>query len=360
MKSKIVSIGIASPSYKAEQAGILEFMKKAYKNDDLASRKLNALFRFSGINYRYSVIPDFTNSQEPVFFVNENPQPDVQDRNRLFQEHAVSLSLKAINNALGETGIAPREITHLITVTCTGLAAPGLNAALMENLSLNQDTYNTSVNFMGCGAAFHGLKMADFILRSEEKAKVLVVCTEICTLHFQPKSNDDNLLSNTIFGDGAAAVLMLSGNSDEKGLLAEGFYSYLLPAGKDLMGWNINPVSFEMVLNGGVPDFISNEIEMVVSNASKYYHLDPDEINYWAVHPGGKKILDKINLDLGFQNGELRNSYDVLSSYGNLSSATILFVLKRILDNNIVNGSKIFAIGFGPGISIETCLFSYD
>jgi predicted naringenin-chalcone synthase len=187
---------------------------------------------------------------------------------------------------------------------------------------------------------------------------VLIVCVELCTLHFQPKSNSDNLLSNTIFGDGAAAVIMVSESmaveQNLKGFSLRGFYPILLKRGKELMGWNITSVNFEMILAAGVPEFLGEELEQLMAAVAEKLNLTPDTIHHWAVHPGGKKILDTVQRGLQLKNNELRHSYEVLRNYGNMSSPTILFVLNEIFKSNPKPGETVFAMGFGPGISIET------
>ena len=242
--SKIISIGTAVPEHRTKQPAILEFMQAAYGNE-VASRKLNVLFNNSGISSRYSVLPDFDKSKTEHIFFNGTPSTaTVENRLNVFKEKAIPLALEAIENAFKKIDSNSKEfaVTHLITVSCTGLYAPGLDAVLIEKLNLPKDIFHTSVNFLGCNAAFHALKIGDMITKSEPDAKVLIVCVELCTLHFQPKNNHDNLLSNTIFGDGAAAVLMTADDRNQKGISIKGFYSLLLDEGKDLMGWNITPV----------------------------------------------------------------------------------------------------------------------
>lgn len=361
--SRIISIGTAVPGYGTKQSVILDFMQDAY-NDDKATRKLNALFNHSGIEKRYSVVPDFDNSiSEPVLFNNEFSST-VEDRLAVYKERALPLALNAINKTFEKLNSTLSEfrVTHLITVSCTGMSAPGIDAELIEHLKLPIDIFHTSVNFMGCNAAFHALKIADMISRTDADAKVLIVCVELCTLHFQPKNNHDNLLSNTIFGDGAAAVVVTSDKYAEKqqqpGITIKGFYSLLLHRGKNLMGWNITPVNFEMVLNAKIPEFIGEEINTVLEKASINYKVGVETINKWAIHPGGKKILDTIQSSLHLKDEDVKYSYDILNQYGNMSSPTILFVLNRLMEDS-KPGETIFSIGFGPGISIETTLLSY-
>lgn len=364
--SKIVSIGTAVPQYGTEQSVILGFMKDAYK-DDIAARKLNVLFKHSGISTRYSTIPDFDKTKSKNVLFNGMPDTStVENRLKIFKEKAVPLAIEAISNSCKKinTDISDFGITHLITVSCTGLYAPGIDAELIEELNLPADIFHISVNFLGCNAAFHALKIADLITKSDDNAKVLIVCVELCTLHFQPKNNHDNLLSNTIFGDGAAAVIITSdkyqNNPKQNRLVIDGFYSLLLPKGKDLMGWNITPVNFEMILDAKIPDFIGSEINAIILKASKNFNIEPNTINKWAVHPGGKKILDTIKRELQLNEEDLKYSYKILDEYGNMSSPTILFVLNELMEAKQNKNDSVFSIGFGPGLSIETALFRFE
>ena len=363
--STIISIGTAVPQYSAKQSTILEFMKTAY-NDDTASRKLNILFQNSGIKTRYSVLPDFgTNQTENSFFNANQRVPDVTQRVTVFKENAASLAIAAMKAAFKKlnTNIADFKITHLITVTCTGIYAPGIGATLIEQLELPEDIFHTAINFMGCNAAFPALNLADLITKTDENAKVLIVCVELCTLHFHAVDDNDNLLANTVFGDGCAAVVVVSDAASKKnqqsGLTINGFYSLLLNKGKNLMGWNITPVNFEMVLDSGIPEFIGNEVNEIVMKATEKFKTEPSAIGKWAIHPGGKKILDSIKKQTHLSDSDMQYSYKILSDYGNMSSPTILFVLNEIMQAEHGEGESIFSIGFGPGLSIETALLTY-
>lgn len=363
--SRIISIGTSVPKYGTKQSVILDFMQAAYANET-ASRKLNLLFQHSGISSRYSVVSDFDMAAGKHTLFNGSPVlPRVDERLNVFKKHALPLAIAAVQNALEKLGTNIRDFgfTHLITVTCTGLYAPGLDVELMEELNLPNDIFHTAVNFLGCNAAFHALKVGDMIAKTDDKAKVLIVCVELCTLHFQPKNNSDNLLSNTIFGDGAAAVILASDSYCKmhqcKGLTINGFYSVVLNNGKPLMGWNVTPINFEMVLDAKIPEFIGNAAIDLVRNAGKKLKIKPNSLKYWAIHPGGKRILDVIQHQLQLTDSDLRFSYKVLDEYGNMSSPTILFVLNEIEKANPKTNETVFSIGFGPGLSIETGLFTY-
>lgn len=369
--SRLISIGTAVPQHRTTQDNILNFMHAAYHND-VASRKLNVLFTNSGIEKRYSALPDFDKSRNQHIFFNGVPsKATIDTKMEVFKEEAIPLALDAIHNAFEKinTTIDDFKITHLITVSCTGLYSPGLDAVLMKELNLPAHTFHTSVNFIGCNAAFHALKIADLILKADQKAHVLVVCVELCTLHFQPKNNHDNLLSNTIFGDGAAAVILTSekqaNTNQHKGLSIKGFYSLLLDEGKELMGWNLTALNFEMILNAAIPGFISKKLKTILQQALDHYSLTEKSISTWAIHPGGKRILDTVQNDLKLKESQMQASYNVLKAYGNMSSPTILFVLNELLcqskpiDVDGMQSQTIFSMGFGPGLSIETAMFTH-
>lgn len=362
--SRIIALGTAVPSYKAKQSEVLHFMTEAYNNDTDA-RKLNVLFKSSGIDYRYSVLPDFDPENNKREFFNSSGLPNVEERLNIFKQNALSLAERSVQNAVEKlgTGVSIFGFTHLITVTCTGLYSPGLDVELIEKLNLPHDIFHTSINFLGCNAAFHALKLADLITGNDSNAKVLIVCVELCTLHFQPKNNHDNLLSNTIFGDGAAATIVTSNSYADKnfykGFRIKDFYSVVVDKGKPLMGWNITPVNFEMVLDARVPDVLGKEIESIMKNALKKVNLHFEDIDLWAIHPGGKKILDALKKQLHLTDSDLEYSYKILREYGNMSSPTILFVLKEMEQDHGNFNKSVFSIGFGPGLTIETAFMTY-
>lgn len=358
--SKIVSIGTALPEYKHEQQKIFEFMSRVYAVNEIEKRKLRFLYKYSGIQTRYSVLPDYSiSADEWEFFTpteNLEPFPSIEKRMKSFRQHAAPLSIKAINNCLKDFPI--KNVTHLITVSCTGMSAPGLDLELMELLDLPVTTWRTSVNFMGCYAAIHALKIADAICKADEKANVLIVCIELCTLHFQKKYSPDNISSGILFGDGAAAVLV-TGNKETDGMNMDHFYSSVSIKGKQEMAWEMSSSGFLLTLSGYVPELIEEDFNQFANDAMKGTGLTKEDITHWCIHPGGKKILEAVHNSLEFTNGQLQHCYDVLNDYGNMSSPTVLFVLERIqkaLDKKQRN--NIFGAAFGPGLTIETFILS--
>ncbi len=353
---KIVSIGTAVPRYAHRQEDIMRFMLDATNPDEKNKKLIPILYKRSGIDTRYSVFPDFSLARGNwQFFGNNCIEPTLEQRMKLFNEEVVALSEKSIRDCLQDTNI--QEITHLITVTCTGLSAPGLDILLTERLNLPSDIIRTSVNFMGCYAAIHALKIADAFCKGNASAKVLIVCTEICTLHFQKSGDVDSILSSTLFADGSAACLVV-GEPTAKGLNIQQFFSKIALAGQPDMAWTLSGNGFLMTLTNHVPKLIKEEIGALLTSALQQLNLSIKDITRWAVHPGGKNILEAVESSLSLSSTDLTVSYDVLRKYGNMSSATILFVLKQMMQQVTSANLKgnIFTVAFGPGLTIETAM----
>ena len=352
--SKIISIGTAVPLYCHQQMDILHFMQNVYAFSDGDRRKVAFLYKHSGIKQRYSVVPDYSRSiNEWKFYPhseNLEPFPSLEHRMALYNKYAPALSVDAIRNCLNNFN--PQKITHLITVSCTGMSAPGLDLQVMELMDLNKNIFRTSVNFMGCYAAIHALKMADAFCKNDKGANVLIVCTELCTLHFQRENSLDNIASSLLFGDGSAAVLV-SGNNESNGLHLDNFYSEVVPKGKRDMAWELSSTGFLMTLSGYVPDLIEEDFNGVVNRSLQQENTVVDAVTHWCIHPGGKRILEAIQKSIPISKEQLSSSYHVLQEYGNMSSATILFVLKEMMQQK-EKGKKIFSAAFGPGLTVET------
>ena len=231
-------------------------MQMVYALNEEDQRKLKFLYRQGGIDTRYSVIPDYSLPATAWEFYtpseNLEPFPGLEKRLSWYQQYAAPLSLKAVEKCLQKK---MAQITHLITVSCTGMSAPGLDLELMELLQLPSTTFHTSVNFMGCYAGIHALRMADAFCKNDKTVNVLIVCTELCTLHFQKEHTIDNITSSMLFADGAAAVLV-TGNENETGLQIDHFYSTVDTNGKDDMAWKLSSRGFLMTLSGYVPALI--------------------------------------------------------------------------------------------------------
>ncbi len=361
LMSYIASIQVALPKYNHAQEALAEFYCNTI-DDNQVQRKINIVSKKSGINTRYSVLKDFGLSYESFTFFPKSkdllPIPSLTDRMRVYQSEALSLSLIAVAKIPNFETLKSR-ITHIITVTCTGLFAPGLDIGISQALQLNTNIKRSSINYLGCNAAIIALKSADAFCRADISAKVLVVCTELCTIHFQKDYSDDYLLSNMLFGDGCAAVLVSNDEADnsfKRKLTIDQFHSELIYAGISGITWQLSEKGFIMNLATYISDLIKINVKNIMDNIG----LNPANINHWAIHPGGKKILDDFSKALGIDQSKMKESYETLSNYGNMSSATVLFVIKQMVEtNDSIDHQPIFAAAFGPGLSIETMLLKY-
>ena len=341
-------------------------MQNVYALDEVGKRKLRFLYHQSAIETRYSVLPDYSLSAGEWQFYpaseNLEPFPDLELRMKWYNMTAPVLSVNAAEKCI-EGKINKEEITHLITVSCTGMSAPGLDLQVMERMELPVDIFRTSINFMGCYAAIHGMKLADAFCKNDKNAKVLVVCTELCTLHFQKETTVDNIASGLLFGDGSAAILVVHDEDKMEGLRMKNFYSQVSFNGKEHMSWQLSSSGFLMKLSGYVPDLIEQNFKRLLENALENATMKEEDISHWCLHPGGKRILSSIEKCTSVSSDDLKYSYGVLSDYGNMSSPAILFVLKEImnsLENKKVKKVNIFGAAFGPGLTMETFILSDD
>jgi predicted naringenin-chalcone synthase len=361
--SKIIYIGTAVPAYKHLQDDILGFMQQVYALNDTDKRKLKFLYHHSGINTRYSVIPDYSKSINGWKFYPHSeslePFPSLEQRMAWFNKYAAPLSVDAIRNCLGLRA-ATKAITHLITVSCTGMTAPGLDLQVMELMDLPKTIFRTSVNFMGCYAAIHALKIADSICRNDAAAGVMIVCTELCTLHFQKAATEDNITSSLLFADGSAAVLVTHDRHLQHGWHLNSFYSEVIPKGKKDMAWELSGSGFLMTLSSYIPDLIEADFEQVFTRSLQQAGKAKESIARWCIHPGGKRILEATAKALSLTPEDLRGCYAVLNDFGNMSSPTILFVLKELLaeTQDSSKARDIFGAAFGPGLTVETFVLS--
>ncbi len=352
----IISIATAVPDFCHKQSDILHFMQDIYGLDAQDKRKLKFLYDHSGINTRYSAIKDYgVSSVERSFIPVEQDAafPALEERMEIYNREAVIVSIKAINACL-RNFITPQQVTHLITVSCTGMSAPGLDLQLLGEMEMLPNIFRTSINFMGCYAAIHALKLAKMICDSTENAYVVIVTTELCTLHFQKEYTVDNAASSLLFADGCAAVLISNCIKSERSLSLRNFYSHVAQKGKADMAWQLSSKGFLMTLSGYVPQLIQEDINSLVAAAVKHNGLMLSDITHWCIHPGGKRILDVIQKQLNLSESALTYSRDILLRYGNMSSPTVLFVLKEMMDKRDGAPAKILGMAFGPGLTMET------
>jgi len=357
MPAFIHSISTSVPPFVTSQDKIADFMVANLQLSEDEERKLRVLYRASGIGQRYSVLEDFSRNLNGQSFFSERAFPSAKPRMELYQKNAIKLASEACGTAIKKADITPTDVTHLVAVSCTGMYAPGLDIELIQTLGLQTETERTSINFMGCYAAFNALKTASHIVEANPKSTVMVVCVELCSIHLQDETDDDSLLSNAIFGDGAAAIIM-RGFPKKKSLEVMKFHSDLALEGKQEMGWFIGDSGFEMKLSTKVPGVIEAGIEELTDRLLKKTALNLNQISFFAIHPGGKKILEIIEKQLGISKEENAYARAILREYGNMSSPTVLFVLNRIFDGleEVDHGKYILSFAFGPGLTLESAV----
>jgi len=308
----------------------------------------------SGIRRRYSVLsPNAANTEFTINaheFYTRGHFPDTAKRMTVFERFAPRLARQALDN-LRLSDDELKGIKHVIVTSCTGLYAPGLDFEIVDHLGLDTSVERTMIGFMGCYAAINGLKQARHIVRSEPDAKVLLLNLELCTLHLQETQDLEQVLSFLVFGDGCAASIL---SAEATGFCMDSFRSVLIPETRGLITWRIREVGFDMLLSGKVPSEIGKAL--AVSGDEVLGQYTKDDISLWGVHPGGKSVLDAVERGLGLREDALAASRQTLECFGNMSSATVMFVLARLMQQ-AQTGELGCAMSFGPGLTAETMLF---
>jgi predicted naringenin-chalcone synthase len=280
--------------------------------------------------------------------------PTTRERMEIYEAEAPPLALRSCAEALANAGTLPGEITHLVTVSCTGFAAPGFDIALVNELGLSPTLHRTHVGFMGCHAALNGMRVAAAFAASDPAARVLVCSVELCSLHYHYGWDPPKVVANALFADGSGAVVGApNGPPGSWRLTANG--SCLVPEAADAMTWTIGDNGFGMTLSKRIPEVIADRLRPWLDDWLAARGQSVNSIRSWAVHPGGPKILDAVASTLGLPSDAVWASREVLSEHGNMSSSTVLFILKRLQER----GAKppCVAIGFGPGLNVEVALF---
>ncbi len=361
------SISTLVPETRFSQDAFGEVQASACRNPKRA-RFIEGIYRESGIASRHSVVLEKGDPIKSEFYSLGNGHPPVEpstkDRNDRFGAFSAEMAPKVAGASLAESGFSPHEVTHLVTVSCTGFQNPGMDLDVVAALGLPSNIERYHIGFMGCYAAFPALRLASHISKSDPGAVVLVVCVELCSLHFQCKDDLDTLVANSLFSDGAAAAVV-SARAPQKsgprfGLLS--FSSSLLPHGAKDMAWTVGNAGFDIVLSKYVPRILGENVKGLVEKILQKESLSKEDISAWAIHPGGKAILTKFEENLELKEGALESSRGVLRRFGNMSAATIFFVLKDILQKPPKPNAAgpVFAAAFGPGLTVETALLRME
>ncbi|MBS1907420.1 MAG: type III polyketide synthase [Actinobacteria bacterium] len=340
----------------------------------LARRIVTASFDGSGIDTRRTVLEELTRAgadAPPVFFdraTGELLSPGTGVRNEVYTREAGRLFVAAARAALdADPEIGPDDITHVITVSCTGFHAPGPEYEIVRALGLPDAVQRYHLGFMGCYASMPALRAAAQFCAADPDAVVLVVSVELCTLHLRSSEDPDVIVASSLFADGAAAGLVTARPcpSGVPGLRLDRFHTALAPQGEKDMAWTIGDHGFEMVLSTAVPQIIGETIVEALRPLYAGELADPfqdgrigEAVRHWAIHPGGRSILDRVQDRLSLSDTQLHPARETLRVHGNMSSATILFVLQRILGEGARHGERVSAMAFGPGLTAESALMT--
>lgn len=349
MSAVLLGIGTATPETVLEQGDAARIAGALMRIDGRRARALRALYANTGVEERRTLAAEGGGS---AFFDDSHERgPTTGERMARYAALAPEMGEGAARAALAKSGVLPGAVTHLVTVSCTGFCAPGVDVELIVRLGLSDRVQRTHVGFMGCHGAINGLRVAAAIAGSDADAVVLVCCVELCSLHFQYQPTGGGATANALFGDGAAACVV-AGCGD--GAALRRFGSVLMPDSADAMGWVIGDHGFEMSLSAGVPGLLEERVGGWVDAWLGESGMARADVGGWAVHPGGPRIVEAVRVSLGLEGSAVADSLEVLRTLGNMSSPTVLFVIERMLAGGV--GTPLVGLAFGPGLGGEAVL----
>lgn len=361
----------ALPPTPLHQDEVREVFATQPERDRRAVRIVNASFGGSGIETRHTAIAELgaEHTGDAVFYdraANLLLSPGTAARNELYVREATALFVEAARRALeASDDLSPEDVTHLITVSCTGFHAPGPDFSIVTELGLRAGVERYHFGFMGCYASIPALRAAAQFCRADERAVVLVVSAELCTLHLRSSDDPDTIIASSLFADGAAAALVTGRPpaAGAPGAELDSFATAIAPDSVEHMAWTIGDHGFEMILSTAVPRVIEANIDdalrvLCAADEELEHARSRDDlagaVTHWAVHPGGRDILDRVQQRVGLSDVQLGAAREVLRTCGNMSSATVLFVIRSILlDPAARAGERLVAMAFGPGLTME-------
>jgi predicted naringenin-chalcone synthase len=365
MSLTIHGLGTALPPHRLAQGDAATIAARVAlpEQDPSPSKRrlLDTLHRRSGVAMRHIVLEDLTgknSGHDQSFFGTRSP--GTRERMGRYSQEAPPLALRAVRAALEQAQVPPERITHLVTVSCTGFHAPGVDLALMAAVPLRASVARTHVGFMGCHAALNGLRVAAGFTGADPNACVLLCAVELCSLHLQYGWEGGRIVANALFADGAAALVAsreepaaaVESTPGLRRLIASS--SYLVPSSAEAMTWAIEDHGFVMGLSPQVPDLIAEHLRPWLEGWLAEHQLTLDSIGCWAVHPGGPRILSAVTETLGLDPALIEPSRSVLRDCGNMSSPTLLFILERLRGSGAPG--PCLAMAFGPGLCVEVSL----
>lgn len=362
------AIGTACPPYRYPQPLVRAVMGRWIGGERRTDKLLDRVYAASAIDARHSVLADFL--PEPPEGVatpflgpsGDYRSPSTGERNALYVQHAPLLAEEAARRTLAAAGeLGAADVTHLITVSCTGFYTPGVDLHLVGALGLSPAVERYHLGFMGCFAAFPAFRMAQAFCTANPQAVVLVVTVELCTLHLQARADVDSVLAASVFADGAAGVLVSARppTGSQRPLALEHAATAVTREGAGDMAWTIGDHGFDMTLTAYVPRILAAEGAAALAPLFAAAAIEPASVRWWAVHPGGRAIVDKVVLAMNLDESSVAASRAVLRDAGNMSSATVLFVLQALMDRAQAGpevGEALVALAFGPGLTVDSAL----
>ena len=350
MSVKIINVSKELPSYNRETAEIIPFVKKWIQHKDLRfQRKVIKIFEGAGVDRRYSIMDPLE-----VFTVN-----GFAKRNDIYIREVKKLGKKCLLSALDKAKWKATDIDFIITVSCTGIMIPSVDAYLINDLGMRQDIVRLPVTEMGCAAGISGMIYAQNFLKANPGKRAAVLALEAPTTTFQIEDfSMANIVSAAIFGDGAACVLLSSNeNDDGPKIIGNGMYHFFHAT--EMMGFKLVDSGLQMVLDKSVPEKIAQHFPNIIHPFLKNYGLQISQIDHLIFHPGGRKILQTVEDIFGTMEKNIDDTKEVLRLYGNMSSVTVLYVLERFMDKQLPKGDLGLMLSFGPGFSAQRVLLEF-
>jgi predicted naringenin-chalcone synthase len=365
MSLAILGLGTALPRHPVAQKEVAKIISTFFCETEEQRRVLPNLFRRAGVRQRHSVLAERSAGDGPIqtFYPPATGPtdggPTTAQRMEVYRRESVPLALQAAQQALDEAGVVPRDLTQTITVSCTGFTAPGLDIALIKSLELKPTISRLHIGFMGCHGVFNAMQAASAVAAAEPHSRILICAVELSSLHLHYGWDPESIVPHALFADGAAALVVGSlrePDRNERHTLwhATSFGSCLFPDSEHAMTWNIGDHGFVMTLSADVPDLIARNLRPWLEGWLRRHDLQIQDVQSWAIHPGGPRILTAVAEGLDLPPDSLADSQAVLADYGNMSSPTILFILERLRRRN---APPCVALSFGPGLIAEAAIF---
>ncbi len=357
----LIDIETAVPPFKSTQGKTTEELIKRMGVKPAVERMINSVSIHSGIMQRHFVVSDASGSNENLFYSSNGNyiKPDTDKRMEQYEKWSKILASEAVKNILANNSVDSKLISRIVTISCTGFFAPGLDFHLINEFSIPNNVSRTNIGFMGCAASIVGFgNLMNFSTENNTGTYTLLLSLELCSLHLQTEPTKDNILANLIFADGCAASLFSNSKSAKGKLKLIATSSFLFKNSKDMMGWKVGNFGFEMMLSTKLPQIILDEAVPQIKSILNQFGINENQVKHWALHPGGRAILDALQEGLDLEDSKMQPSRFVLSNYGNMSSASILFVLNEIIKKQTILSEDICcAIAFGPGLTLEVAIF---